>query len=171
MSYARLRAEILATRDAREAALDVVLRQTTATVIVASTVVPGPRKKPPGIDTLLRWGLARLEHRIDACRLLLSESDLLGPYAVFSTATEPRLAKHACIAVENSHPASRLLDLDVYAATATRIGRVQLGELPRSCLLCAQPATDCIRLNRHPMEALLEHVDYLLEAFGDSATR
>lgn len=171
MSYARLRSELLAARDAREALLGSILAEAATTIIFASTAVPGPHKRPPGIDALLRWGVDRLKHRINACQLLLSESDLLGPYAVLSVGAEPRIAKLTCLTIENDHPAARLLDLDVYAADTARIGRVDVGEPPRRCLLCEQPAVNCIRLNRHSMEALLERVQYLLEAFNATATR
>lgn len=164
MSYARLRSELLATRDRREALLGPILAEATTTLVLASTAVPGPWKRPPGIDGLFWWGLVRLAGHIDTCRLLLSASDLLGPYAVLSVDTEPHVAKRACLAIENGHPAARLLDLDVYATHAARVGRIDVGEPPRPCLLCKQPAADCIRLNRHPTEALVERVEALLEA-------
>lgn len=169
MSYARLRSELLAARDAREALLGSILAETATTVVFASTAVPGPRKRPPGIDALLRWGVERLEGEIDTCRLMINESDLLGPYAVLSIDAEPCIVKLACLTIENDHPAARLLDLDVYAADTTRVGRINVGEPSRRCLICEQPAVNCIRLNRHPMEALFERVGHLLKAFDPTA--
>lgn len=170
MSYARLRSELLAAREAREALIGSILARLAMTIIFASTAVPGPRKRPPAIEALLDWGVGQLEDGIDNCRLLINESDSLGPYAIFSVDAKPRVVKLACLAIENGHPAARLLDLDVYGADTARIGRVDVGAPPRPCLLCEQPAVDCIRLNRHPMEALLERVQDLLEAFNATAT-
>lgn len=165
MSFARLRSELLAARDAREALLGEMLADTTTTVVFASTAVPGPRKSPPGVDVLLRWSLARLKGRTDTCRLLASGSDRLGPYALLSMEAEPRAAKRACLAIENGHSAARLLDLDVYGPDAVRVGRIDLGEPARQCLLCEQPAADCIRLHRHPTRTLVARAESMLETF------
>ncbi|MCB1805484.1 MAG: hypothetical protein KDK04_10465 [Candidatus Competibacteraceae bacterium] len=35
--------------------------------------------------------------------------------------------------------------------------------------MCQQPASDCIRLYRHPMGALLDHVTVLLDTFNPAS--
>jgi holo-ACP synthase CitX len=169
MSYARLRSELLAVRDAREALFGSILTPATTTVIFVSTAMPGPRKSPAGSDALFHWGITRLVDRSDGCRLIHTASDRLGPYAILTATAEPHAVKRECVSIENEQPAARLLDLDVYGLDTKRIGRVEVGELPRPCLLCTEPAVDCIRLKRHPMEALLERVHHLLEAFDVTA--
>lgn len=164
-SFARLRSELLAAREAREALLSAILAEATVTIVFASTAVPGPCKCLPGGDALLRWGA----NRLDDCRTIRGGFDVLGPYAVLAVAAEPRAAKRACLAIENGHPAARLLDLDVYGLNGVRVGRTDLSEPARPCLICEQPAVDCIRLQRHPMEVLVARAESLLAMFHAAA--
>ena len=166
MSYARLRSELLAARDAREALIGSLQAETAAVLLFVSTAIPGPEKHPPGAQALLDWSIARLYDRIDDCRLLVTESDTLGPYVALAVNKQAAAAKHVCIGIENEHPPARLLDLDVYAANGARLGRADVGAPARSCLACGEPAFDCIRTNRHTLESLLERVDTLLKPFA-----
>lgn len=166
MSYARLQAELLAARDAREALLAALLASGPTTLIFASLAIPGPDKSPPGSLALFERGVERLRRAPGTSRLLAGGHDQLGPYRVLASPVDPRRVKRCCLAVETGKPAARLLDLDVYDATGTRIGRTDLGAPPRSCLLCEQAAGDCIRLQRHAMASLLDHVDTLLKPFA-----
>lgn len=168
MSFARLRVELLAARDAREAALAVLLDGATGTLVAVSSAVPGPDKMPPGSAALFAWGLRQLRERLGACQILADGEDTLGPYQIVATAADPWRVKAVGLAIETAIPAARLLDVDVYAANGSRIGRADIGQPARRCLLCAEPATDCIRLNRHPMERLLDHVGHLLAPFADA---
>jgi holo-ACP synthase len=168
MSYVRLQAELLAARDAREALLTALLANGPGTLIFASTAIPGPDKSPPGSLALFDRGVDRLRRKLGSSRLLAGGHDLLGPYRMLASTIDPFRVKRCCLAVETAEPAARLLDLDVYDSTGTRIGRADLGVPPRSCLLCEQPAGDCIRLRRHSMASVLDHVDTLLNAFEHS---
>ena len=166
MSYARLRSQLLAARDAREALIGSLQAETATVLVFVSTAIPGPEKHPPGAQALLDWSLARLQERIDDCYLLMAGCDVLGPYAVFAVNKQAAAAKYVCVGIENEHLAARLLDLDVYAANSARLGRAEAGESARPCLVCSEPAFDCIRINRHSLEILLERVDTLLKPFA-----
>ena len=169
MSFARLRSELLAARDAREAVLAVLLDGASTTLVTVSSAVPGPAKTPPGSAALFAWGWRQLHQRLGgACQDLAGGEDALGPYRIVAVAADPRWVKAVGLAIETALPAARLLDVDVYAADGSRIGRAEIGQPARRCLVCAEPATDCIRLNRHPMERLLDHVSHLLAPFTDA---
>lgn len=165
MSYARLQAELLAARDAREALLAALLASGPDTLIFAGTAIPGPDKSPPGSSALFDRGIDRLQRDLGSFRVLAGGHDLLGPYRVLASSVDSCRVKQCCLDIETAEPAARLLDLDVYGGAGTRIGRADLGTPPRSCLLCDQPAGDCIRLRRHSMASILDHVDTLLNAF------
>ena len=167
MSFARLRSELLAARDAREAALAALLDRATTTLVTVSSAVPGPDKTLPGSAALFAWGLRELHERLGACQILAAGEDALGPYCIAAAAADPDQVKAVALTIEAAMPAARLLDFDVYAANGLRIGRADIGQPARRCLLCAEPVTDCIRLNRHPMERLLDHVGHLLAPFAD----
>lgn len=170
MSFARLRSELLAARDAREAALTALLDGATGTLVAVSSAIPGPDKTPPGSAALFAWGLRELRERLGACQILADGDDALGPYGIAATAADPDQVKVVALTIEAAMPAARLLDFDVYAANGSRIGRADIGQPARRCLLCVEPATDCIRLNRHSMEHLLDHVGYLLAPFAGALT-
>ena len=166
MSYAKLRVELLAAREAREALLAAVLREATAALVLISSAIPGPDKTPPGSAALFAWGLQELQQRLGNCRIMAEGDDVLGPYCIIAAAGDIHALKTTALDIETALPAACLLDLDVYSADGMRIGRAELGAPARRCLLCAEPAVDCIRLNRHPMERLLEHVGQLLSSFS-----
>lgn len=171
MSFAKLRSELLAARDAREAVLAALLDGASTTLVTVSSAVPGPAKTPPGSTALFAWGWRQLHQRLGgACQDLAGGEDALGPYRIAAVAVDPCRVKAVGLAIETAIPAARLLDVDVYAADGSRIGRADIGQLARRCLLCAEPATDCIRLNRHSMERLLDHVGYLLAPFAGALT-
>ncbi len=168
MSYVRLRAELLAAREARDALLATLLDEVTTPLVMMSSAIPGPDKAPSGSTALFTWGLRQLQDRLDCRRLLAHGEDALGPYGFIAAAAVPRRVIMVSLLIEAALPPPRLSDLDVFAADGSRIGRAELGEPARRCLLCAEPAVDCIRLNRHPMEHLRNHVGYLLASFTAS---
>jgi holo-ACP synthase CitX len=95
----------------------------------------------------------------------------LGPYAILRNTEPADAVKRACIAIEDSRPAARLLDLDVYDADGTRLGRIGFSAPPRACLLCNHPAVDCMRLHRHSPDRVIDHARHLLADLLDPALR
>lgn len=169
MSCAKLKADILAAREAREAMLHALLGE-AATVFI-STAIPGPHKELAGSEALFRWGLDALAAPHHRLRILAQGWDVLGLYAVAALAEPAALVKRHCMTIEGSWPAARLLDLDVYTADGRRLGRVDTGQPPRTCLLCPEPASDCIRLQRHAPETLIRHAEHLLACFRAASLR
>ena len=166
MSYAKLRADLLAARDVRETLLAQQRAASSDTLVLISTVIPGAVKTPPGSTALFAWGRERLHRHLAGYRELLADTDLLGPYSIFAIASDPYQVKQDCLRIEAEQPAARLLDIDVYAADGRQIGRREIGAPARPCLLCNEPAVDCIRLNRHSPERLHDHVADLLKPFA-----
>lgn len=164
MWYAGLHAELLAARDTRQMLLEAVQRVVPDTVIFVSTAVPGTCKTPPGSGRLFHWALTRLRARLRGLQLVCESSDPLGPYAMLTLKRPARAVKRACIAIEDTVPAARLLDLDVYAPGHRRLGRVEAGWPARHCLLCEEPAVDCIRLQRHSLHTVVARAHALLRS-------
>lgn len=92
--------------------------------------------------------------------------DALGPYAIMGLDIEPLAVKRRCIALEASHPAARLIDLDVYSAAGIQVDRACLDLPRRTCFLCSQPAVECIRAKRHSLDQVVEKVHELLAHFS-----
>ena len=157
--------EILAARDERQKLLDRCAAQHRApsTLFLAANI-PGPRKHRPGLARLLDAGRDRLREAI-GLELVGSRRDLLGPCFIGVSPVPPRDAKRAAVAAEAGLASGRLLDIDVYAPDGAQVDRAALGLPPRPCLVCAEPARECILLGRHGPAELQDRVEALLEAW------
>ncbi|MDX1657016.1 MAG: citrate lyase holo-[acyl-carrier protein] synthase [Candidatus Competibacteraceae bacterium] len=164
-SASDLRAEILAARDNRETMIHTLLAEGAASLVFVSLAIPGPDKNLPGSEALFRWALARLQ----PAQRLVQGWDVLGRYQIVALNLDPVQAKRRACAIEDRHPAARLLDLDVYGPDGRQWSRTALGGKPRPCLLCHEPAGSCIRLQRHAPEAVIAHAKHLLTDFGHPA--
>ena len=158
----RLRGELLAARDARQALLDRLLAGGAPALVMLSLAIPGPEKRPPGAAPLFAWAAARIPETLPGARECHRGEDPLGPFAIWATPHDPREAKLRCTLLEASRPAARLLDLDVYSPSRGAIDRASLLLPPRPCLCCPAPARECIRLGRHGPAALAAHARALL---------
>ncbi len=153
---------LLQARDARQEDLLRLLRRGgAASVLCLGVNVPGPRKLRPGVSRLVRGALEALARTIPL-EPRVSRTDPLGPFLLAESSAPPEQLKRAALALEEGLPAGRLLDLDVYRPDGTQADRAALGLPPRPCLVCPQPAMDCMRLGRHGEADLLHRVDALL---------
>src|SRR5512142_987251 len=150
--------ELLAARD-RRAALIGALRAGPAAgalppppLIFASLAIAGAEKSPPGAGLALASGVEAVRRALGsgAWEELDRGSDALGPWAALGFTAEPATVKRLLAGLEASLPFGRLLDLDVYVDGGRPLDRVALGLAQRACLVCAEPARECIRAARHP---------------------
>lgn len=162
------RSDFLKARDGRQQELDRILGQAkpedAASLLLVSANVPGCDKHRPGIARLLRGALDSLQGSI-GLKVLFTRRDLVGPFHIASSSLPPIDAKKAALILEAENPSARLLDVDVYRPDGSQLDRAGFGLPPRSCLICAEPARECIRLQRHSNPELLERVDSLLRPF------
>ena len=165
MSSAKLRNSILAARDSRQELLDKQFTGGCPVSIFLSLNIPGENKNPAGSEALFAWALDRLKDTFPDLVMLADGVDPLGPYALLAHSQEARLVKLRCVALETSHPAARLIDLDVYDSHGLQFGRSALSLPPRPCLVCHHPAVDCIRLGRHSLEEVAGRALRLLTGF------
>ena len=165
------RMDFLEARDGRQQELDRIVGQSrpedAASFFLISANIPGCDKHRPGIARLLRGALDSLQEAI-GLKVLFTRRDLLGPFHIASSNLPPINAKRAALVIEAENPSARLLDVDVYRPDGSQVDRAGLGLPPRSCLICAEPARECILLRRHSGPELLERVDTLLRPFVPS---
>jgi holo-ACP synthase CitX len=157
--------EFLLARDTRQDGIAQHLSEGHRATLFVSLNIPGGQKCPPGAKALYHWLLGELAAAFPALLILRTASDLLGPYAIIALDLDPTVVKKKCIALETSHPAARLADLDVYPASGVQIGRSQLGLPPRTCLVCGAAAADCMRAKRHPLDEVITKANELLAHF------
>jgi holo-ACP synthase len=163
MSCARSRSEYRAARDARHEETLAACAQARAAqagaVVVAGGNLPGPDKNRPGLEPLLRRGLAALDAAGVHLAPAFAATDLLGPYRILIAAEPASAIKPLAVAVERDLPGGRLLDLDVLTPDGDPVDRGSLGLEPRCCYVCDRPAHECLRLARHTLPELLAAVD------------
>lgn len=157
--------DFLDARDARQRELDRTLEEArpedAASFLFISTNVPGSDKYRPGVSRMLRNALESLQQAI-GLKVLVSRRDLLGHFYVASSNRMSIDSKRAAVVIEEEDPSARLLDIDVYRPDGTQVDRAGLGLPPRPCLICAEPARECILLRRHSHSELVERADSLL---------
>jgi len=157
----------LATRDERQRKLQRAFEQvelnTSTTVIAISTNVPGSPKHLLGLSRHAREALATLRPW-PGFQALHAGPDALGPFFVVLCDLSPQEAKRRAVAIEEETPSARLLDLDIYTSHGTQIGRAEMGLPPRPCLLCGDPAGECMRLLRHSQAELRARAEKLVTA-------
>lgn len=167
---ARQTTQLLAARDRRHAALARVLKAGSPATLCLTLNLPGPNKTPASANPVFDWALRAATRNFPGLRLHLNDRDALGPFALATLPDDASHAKRRCLAIEESHPFARLLDLDIYSAAGQQVDRKSLGLPPRPCLICAQPAVDCMRSRRHPYPELIARAHELLTAFAAVAT-
>lgn len=164
-SDADLQSALLAARDQRQRELQAAMEGAAGSrtaILTLATNIPGPDKHPPGLSAWVQvaWQALTaelvLEPRCD-------RSDALGPFRIAFASTPPRQVKAIAMALEARHPALRLLDLDVYDLRGLPVDRQGLGAPARACLLCGEPARECIRAGRHDRRELDLRVRALLD--------
>jgi triphosphoribosyl-dephospho-CoA synthase len=164
-------AGLLEARDARQRELERALAQLGSRggcVVLAGTNVPGPAKHRPGLLRLFHAALDALGRELPLVPALAG-FDLLGPFQIAYAASEAEAAKRIAVALEEAAPSGRILDLDVYRPDGTQVDRARLGLPQRACLVCAEPARECIRARRHAQAEVLARVDALLRTHVDQA--
>jgi len=163
--------DFLDARDNRQRELDRTVAETgpedAASFLFISANVPGSDKHRPGISRLLRNAVDSLQ-QATGLKVLQTRRDLLGPFHIASSNRSPIEVKRAAVVIEAESPSARLLDLDVYRPDGSQVDRAGLGLPPRPCMICAEPARECILLRSHTNAELLERVDSLLRPFVPS---
>lgn len=165
MSSARLRSDILSARESRQKLLDRRLASGCPTTIILSLNIPGADKHLPGAQEFFDRTMEFLYQTFPDAAPRIRECDVLGPWALLNLGRDPLEVKQRCVELETEHPASRLIDLDVYDHNGIQLDRRALNLPPRPCLVCPQPAVECIRMGRHGFKELVEHAGRLLADF------
>ena len=168
-SFAKSASNLLAARDNRQEALERVLRSGQPAVVLSvlflSLNIPGADKHLPGVEHLFSALRKAIAAEFSVQTEIEQADDALGPYALYQLHLPAAEVKRRCVTIEAAVPAFRLADLDVYAGDGQQVGRAEIDLPRRACLLCSQPAVDCMRVKRHDFAALVAHVHELLTPY------
>lgn len=160
--------EVLAGKE-RKAQLQQELMDIHKTTIIGVAVnMPGDIKYNSLIVEFFGTCLNKLRHRLifQGVRILEERSYhmLSGPIAALAVEMPPEAAKCLAVSIEQENIYGRLLDIDVYATDGRQLSRTELGLPARSCLLCGEHFTVCMRERRHSLPELVARANYLLES-------
>lgn len=156
--------EMLAARDLRQRTQTALLERFGLPLVCATLSIAGPIKDGFGLRLLFADAIERL------CAVLPTpvhtEMQFLptSPIAYLCIAEEPSRIKAATVAVEDSAPAFRLMDLDVLTPTHEKLDRA----VPRTCLLCDRPAHECARSRAHGLKAVQDKTRELVRSYAAS---
>ena len=149
-------AQLLEARDRRrckEMALMAANPRLSLTVVTVN--IPGSEKRTPWSVGIGREALRALEESFGENLVKSEERDLETGYEAYILADLSREeAKRRAIAIEETHPLGRLMDIDVLAEDCIPLSRAAFGGAPRRCLLCGDDARVCMRLRRHDIVEL-----------------
>ncbi|MDM7914638.1 MAG: citrate lyase holo-[acyl-carrier protein] synthase [Candidatus Eisenbacteria bacterium] len=162
------RSDLLAAREEQESRIRLLVARScdgSTSLVYITTNVPGPEKDRQELGGLMAQAVQRLLERFDGGRAVDTGRGPLGPYAAVACPGDPSLVKRAAVEIEGTLPGGRLLDLDVYDRKGRALDRTALALPQRSCLVCREPARECIRAGRHSPEQLEEAVRELLARF------
>ena len=170
-------ARLLAAREAREERIRGLADGPPGSCLVAIGLsLPGEEKDPRGGGRVVALAASLLQESCRAAGIAERrragapgegpDDAALGPFAAIELVAPPGRAKAVCVELEESLPWGRVLDLDVYVAPGAsglrEVGRGALGLPGRRCLLCDEPARECILLRRHAPGALAGRTRELL---------
>ena len=161
--------QVLAGREERYR-IQSALLQDADFVCQISLNIPGYPKSLPGEEHAISCAFQQMQIKLDALSLkTIAFENGAGKAVLFSLRCEKggdRIKKCA-IAVENGFSWGRLLDIDIRSHHKI-LSRRDLGQPPRSCFFCGNPAFECSREQRHPMESLRREAERLLVLASES---
>ena len=140
--------DVLAARDARQAAQQVLLSAGANCVVSFSVLAPGAVKRSPFLDEVFDIGKGRLKHELGRLNISIYAERLLnhagGQSLLLAADGAADALKAALIGLEQSHPLGRLWDIDVIDGSGKPLSRPQAG-LPAGTTppLPGRPLTFC----------------------------
>lgn len=155
--------ELLQSRDDR-AAFQTILLNGYHTPLVSFTVnMPGKIKRDRRSRAVFDAGVHAIREALAGQIVYYKLLDKnTGPEGYFAVDMDAQTLKEKMVAIEESHPLGRLMDIDVLSAPGVQVSRSHLGQNPRKCLVCGNMAAACARSRAHPPEQILAAVDGLL---------
>jgi len=158
--------QMLEARELRAVRQAAALVRFKRPIVSVTVVTPGPVKDGPLPRHVLTQALAEIDAVCGALywpilsRTVIEQAT--GPEALFVVGADARLLKAETVELEDKHPLGRLWDLDVIAPGLRSLSRKDFGFKARRCLACDQPAFECGRSRRHPLNELWTTIETIV---------
>ena len=153
--------DVLELRDRRAALQNELLRQYELPLVSFTLNIAGEIKRYKVGDIAFRDGCQRLTAALGAPVYSQISYENAGVQAVFVYGLPPEAIKQHCEAIEDSHPAGRLFDMDVIAPGRGKLSR----SIPRKCFVCGREARICARSRAHGLDNIKNAMFELFRAY------
>lgn len=155
--------EILDEKERREYRKIAMRRKHRLPVITFCLNLAGEKKRSTLSDRVFFSGIDMVKENFgNPLDFELLESNA-GLWAIFVYDENPGMLKKACMKLEDS-AVGRIFDLDV----TDEHGKLLSGERNRQCVICSEPAAECAREQRHPIEEVEEKINEILAQYEAS---
>lgn len=161
---------LLESRDKRCAFQQQLLRQYKLPLVSFMVNMPGPVKRSPLSEKLHALGCSELKKTLGS-KIIWSTVKILdtGCEGYFVVDLKAEKLKRLTCNLEDTHPLGRLWDFDVHTERG-QISRTQLDIVPRTCLICNNPAPVCARSRAHSVKELISYIQKKADQyFGEFA--
>ncbi len=164
--------DMLDARERRAFRQQQLTEQYHAAVVCFTMNIAGPIKNSPLIREGFEIGKRLLTNRMLAQKIKCIHFEEIhehtGNEAFFVIHQNPLTVKQITCEIEDESELGRLFDMDVIREDGKKVDRSELGLLPRTCIICGEPAKGCARNRTHTVEELQRHTDGILkEAITD----
>lgn len=159
--------EMLAARERRSYLQTRLLQQYKKSLISFTLNIPGPVKVLDGVPKAFATGCHRIEALLKERLVMVQHMETIkektGYEAFYSVDANPEFIKALMVTLEDQDRLGRLFDIDVLRPDGTKVSREELGQAPRTCLLCGEPAHVCSRSRRHSVPELTAEIGKILK--------
>ena len=139
-------------------------REKYGAVLVSITInMPGPIKDMPILRKLRDYAVKQVSKKLN---VLGKEGVnlLTGPEALVAVDGDGWTVKGITVEIEEEHPFTRLLDIDVFTSDSRLLSRQDQGQ-GRGCFICQGKSAICMREHKHTQAELQQAVDMMLNQF------
>ena len=164
--------DICRARDIRMEKTGRYFKKSTEGVILFLLNIPGSIKDSSLYRKVFNSGLRTIKYHLNKNCISYSVQEVVfpesgtGPEAYISVAATDLLSvKKITAEIENSHPAGRIFDIDLFDKN---LEQVKSGREMRKCFICDRPAFECARSRKHPLHEVVENINKISENYFDS---
>lgn len=171
MDNNKLFLDILNSREERANKQIEILKEHQYPLISFTLNIPGINKCSDNYKRIHKEGVKRIINLLEDEQIEIKHKESYdkstGPEGYISADIDPKELKRLMISLENAHPLGRIFDIDIFDKDHNQIGRSDIDEESRKCLICKKDAKICIREKNHSYEELIERIDEMSkEYFG-----
>ena len=161
--------QLLEAREYRAAHQKELIEKYKLPLVSFTVNIPGPVKKTYESNIIFQEGCNALVKILKKAGSNLESFEtnmpITGYEAYFVVKIDERTLKAYMLEIENEHPLGRLFDLDVIGSDGVPISREDFGHSKRKCLLCDEDAHSCCRSRRHPIDALTQKIQSMVDSY------